>query len=101
MVAKKNDGDGEDLIEVVRRGLRRSTPQLRILLIEQVLVGLIDGGDWGSMCWLHGETERALMRYFRTLDRTDRGVRQEAWRNLGPGLQERLKGKIEVERAVR
>ena len=97
MVTKADD----DLIEVFRRGLRRSTPQLRIQLIEQVLVGLIDGGDWGSICWLHGEIEGALMEYFKTLNRTDQGVRQEAWRNLGPGLQERLKGKIEVERAMR
>jgi hypothetical protein len=95
------NAEDDDLIEVVRRALRRSTPQLRIQLIEQVLVGLIDGGDWGSICWLHGEVEHALMKYFQTLNRIDQGVRQDAWRNLGPGLQERLKGKIEVERAMR
>jgi len=99
-MTKRNDG-GEDVIDVVRRALRRSTSQFRIQLIEQVLVGLIDGGDWGSICWLHGEIEHALMKYFQTLNRTDQGVRQEAWGNLGPGLQERLKGKIEVERVVR
>ena len=87
------NAEDDDLIEVVRRGLRRSTPQFRIQLIEQVLVGLIDGGDWGSICWLHGEIEGALMKYFQTLNRTDQGVRQEAWRILGRDFKNGCEGK--------
>jgi hypothetical protein len=62
---------------------------------------MIDHGDWGSLMFWHGELEHALMEYFRMLGRTERGVRQECWRNLGPGLQERLKGRIVVQRAMR
>jgi len=69
--------------------------------MEVVVGAMIDGGDWGSLALWHGELEHALMKYFQVLNKTDRGVRQECWRNLGPGLQERLKGKIEVERAMR
>jgi hypothetical protein len=78
--------EDDDLIEAVRHGLRRSTPQLRIQLIEQVLVGVIDGGDWGSICWLHGEIEGALMKYFKTLNRTDQGVRHAPCEQSHPQL---------------
>ena len=95
---KATDGD---VLGVVTRALRQSTPELRTELMELIVGAMIDAGNWGSLCWWHGELEHALMEYFQMLNKTDRGVRQECWRNLGPGLQERLRGKIEVERAMR
>ena len=99
-MAKRNDG-GEDVLTVVTRALRQSTPEIRTGVMEVVVGAMIDGGDWGSLALWHGELEHALMKYFQVLNKTDRGVRQECWRHLGPGLQERLKGNIEVERAMR
>ena len=78
MVAKENDGD---VLSVVTRALRRATPELRTELMELIVGAMVDGGDWGSLCWWHGELEHALMKYFQMLGRTDRGDRQECWRN--------------------
>jgi len=98
MVVKEND---VDVLSVVTKALRRATPELRTELMELIVGAMVDHNEFGSLAFWHGEVEHALMEYFRMLNKTDRGVRQECWRNLGPGLQERLKGKIEVERAMR
>ena len=91
----------DDPIELVRRALRQSSAEDRTSVMEEVVGQLIDHGDWGSLALWHGELEHAFMKYFQMLNKTDRGVRQECYRNLGPGLQERLKGQIEIEHAMR
>jgi len=70
-------------------------------VMEEVVGQLIDHGDWGSLALWHGELEHALMQYFQMLGRTQRSVCQHCYRNLGPGLQERLKGQIEIEHPMR
>jgi hypothetical protein len=69
--------------------------------MECVVGEMVSAADWGSLTFWHGELEHALMQYFQLLGRTNHAVCQHCYRNLGPGLQERLKGKIEIERAVR
>ena len=91
----------DDAVEVVRRALRRSSAEDRTSVMEEIVGQLIDHGDWGSICWWHGEIEHALMQYFQMLGRTRRAVCQHCYRNLGPGLQERLKGQIEIAHAMR
>ena len=97
---KKNNADG-DVLGVVQRALRRASAEDRTQLMELVVGAMIDSGDFGSLAFWHGELEHALMQYFQMLNKTERGVRQECWRNLGPGLQERLKGRMVVEEARR
>jgi hypothetical protein len=97
-MAKKSD---EDAVTVVTRALRGSTPELRTGAMESVVGAMIDAGDFGSLAFWHGELERALMQYFQMWERNREPVCQHCFRNLGPGLQERLKGKIVIEHAVR
>jgi hypothetical protein len=91
----------EDAITAVTRALRGSTPELRTGAMEVVVGAIVDAGDWGTLAFWHGELEHALMEYFQLLGRREQAVCQHCYRNLGPGLQERLRGKVEVEHAVR
>jgi hypothetical protein len=93
--------EDDDLIEVVQRALRHSTPELRTQVMECVVGAMVDAGDWGSICWWHGELEHALMEYFRLAGRTEQAVCAHCFNNLGKGLQERLKGRVVVEEARR
>ena len=69
--------------------------------MELIVGAMVDAPDWGSLAFWHGELEHALMRYFQMLGRTERAVCQHCYHNLGPGLQERLRGRVVVERAMR
>jgi hypothetical protein len=103
-MAKKSERESEreeDALAVITRALRNSTPELKTGAMEVVVGAMVDVGNWGSICWWHGELEHALMEYFQLWERNREPVCQHCFRNLGPGLQERLRGKIEIERAVR
>ena len=91
----------DDLIEVVRRALRRATPELRTRAMELIVGEMIDHGDWASLMFWEGELENAVAEYLRMLNRTDRAVCGCCFNNLGKGLQERLKGRVVVEEARR
>jgi hypothetical protein len=97
---KPDDGD-DDLIEVVRRGLRRSTPQQRTVLMELVVAEMLDGQDYASLMLWQGLISEAVNEYLRMLNRTNRAVCGCCWDNLSDDLKRRLEGKIDVERAVR
>jgi hypothetical protein len=100
-MARKSERD-EDAVTAVTRLLRGSTPELRTAVMECVVGSMIDSGsDWGSISLWHGYLENALMQYFQMLGRTEQAVCQHCYHNLGPGLQDRLRGKISVERAMR
>jgi len=99
-MAKGNDGDG-DVLGVVTKALRQSTPELRTQLVELVVGVMIDRGDWGSLMFWEGELENAVTEYLRMLNRTEQTVCGHCYNNLGKGLQERLKGRVVVERAMR
>jgi hypothetical protein len=98
MAKKKND---EDAVALITRLLRGSTPELKTQVMEVVVGAMVDAGNWGSISFWHGELERALMQYFQLWERNKEPVCQHCFRNLGPGLQERLKGRVVIERAVR
>jgi hypothetical protein len=99
MAKKKSD---EDVVALITRSLRGATPELRTQVMEVVVGAMIDAGnDWGSLAFWHGELEHALMQYFQIWERNKEPVCQHCFRNLGPGLQERLKGRVVIERAVR
>jgi hypothetical protein len=97
MVAKTDD----DLIEVVQRALRQSTPQLRTRLVELLIGEMVSREDWSSLMFWSGEIDHAVSEYLRMLSRTNRAVCGCCWDNLSDDLKRRLEGKIEVERAVR
>ena len=96
-MAKKNDGDG-DVLSVVTRALRQSTPELRTQLVELVVGAMVDAGDWSSLMFWEGEIAHAISEYLRMLSRTNRAVCGCCWDNLGDELKGRLKGKVEVVR---
>jgi len=91
----------DDLIEVVRRALRRATPELRTRAMELIVGEMVDHGDWASLMFWEGELENAVTEYLRMLNRTEHAVCGCCFNNLGKGLQERLKGRDVVEEARR
>jgi hypothetical protein len=99
-MAKGNDWNA-DVLSAVTRALRHARPELRTQLMELVVGSMIDAGNWGSLSFWHGELERALMKYFEVWERNGEAVCQHCFRNLGLGLQERLKGRVVIEHAVR
>ena len=99
-MAKGNDGDG-DVLGVVTKALRQSTPELRTQLVELVVGVMIDRGDWGSLMFWEGEINHAISEYLRMWARTNRAVCGCCWDNLSDDLKRKLEGKIEVERAMR
>ena len=90
-----------DVLGVVTRALRHSTPELRTRAMELIVGAMVDGGDWASLMFWEGELENAVTEYLRMLNRTDHALCGHCWGNLGKGLQERLKGRVVVERAMR
>jgi hypothetical protein len=91
----------DDLIEVVRRALRKAGPEDRTRVMELLVGEMVDHNDWASLMFWQGELENAVTEYLRMLNRTDHAVCGCCFNNLGKGLQERLKGRIVVERAMR
>jgi hypothetical protein len=91
----------DDALELVRRALRQTTPDLRTRAMELIVGEMIDHGDWASLMFWEGELENAVAEYLRMLNRTDRAVCGCCFNNLGKGLQERLKGRVVVEEARR
>ena len=95
-MAKESDRDA-DVLGVVTRALRQSTPELRTQLVELVIGTMIDRADWGSIMFWEGELENAVTEYLRMLNRNERALCSHCFNNLGKGLQERLRRKAEVE----
>jgi hypothetical protein len=91
----------DDALELVRRSLRQSTPELRTRAMELIVGEMIDRGDWASLMFWEGELENAVAEYLRMLARTEQAVCGCCFNNLGKGLQERLKGRVVVEEARR
>jgi len=91
----------DDALELVRRSLRQSTPELRTRAMELIVGEMVDHGDWASLMFWEGELENAVTEYLRMLNRTEQALCGHCYNNLGKGLQERLKGRIVVEEARR
>jgi hypothetical protein len=91
----------EDVLGVVQRALRQSTPELRTRAMELIVGEMVDHGDWASLMFWEGELENAVTEYLRMLNRTEQAVCGHCYNNLGKGLQERLKGRVVVEEARR
>jgi hypothetical protein len=96
MVAKANDRDS-DVLGVVQRSLRQSTPELRTELMEVVVGAMIDGGDWGSIFLHQGLLSEAVEQYLKWTNRTGQQICGHCFDNLGNELKRKLKGEFVTE----
>jgi hypothetical protein len=90
--------DDEDVLTLITRALRHSTPELRTGAMEVVVGAMIDAGDWGSLMFWSSEISNAIEQYALMLNRTNRAVCGHCFDGLNEELKRKLEGRVEVRR---